>query len=343
MPGGLTARRFVRPLSNMDRPIALPHLELTGDVVLFLGEPLDRGLIGPNLVPLWKSCDGSRAVAAWPPGEQEILARWHAAGLLVAAPPARVRPAAPVTVVSPHPDDAQLALGGLLATTGGLVVDVFTEETWTRRPYYAARPALTTRLLLAEERIACQVLGVEHLLLGEVDGASRPAWAEGFFTLDSGDDRIATAEPQLFAAVVDRLRAALAPAGPVLVPLAIGGHVDHLIAREATLSLVAHGALSPERVAFYEDMPYTLFGDPTPLATALGLRGGWGPVRPVCLPVGCPDVKREALRVYRLQVTDGIGARVLRYGAKLSEEHPFAERIWAPACSTLLDPASALG
>ncbi|MGI5212780.1 PIG-L family deacetylase [Plantactinospora sp. CA-290183] len=326
MSAGPPLRRSLRPLSDTDRPLALPHLETGDGPFRFLGH--ETTLVDELTLPLWNDCAGARELGSWPEAERVVIAGWYAAGLLVAVPPARTRGRGSFLVVSPHPDDAQLAVGGLLAAGGGHVVDVFTEETWTRRAYYTERPELTASLLLAEERVACRVLGAELTLLRHVDGEARPAWKESFFLDDPARSRPQDVEPDLFAALVADLGAALPPAGDVLAPLGVGGHVDHVLSREAVLDLVAGGALDPARLVFYEDMPYSVFGDAGAAATALSARRDVGPLRSVLVPSRAADVKREALWAYRLQTTEGMTTRVMRYGAKLVPDQPFAERLW---------------
>lgn len=338
MSVGPPPRRFRHPLTDSDRPLALPHLE-TGSGFRFLGH--ETTLVDERTLPLWRDCTGDRAFGSWPGPERRVIAGWHAAGLLVAVPAPRAPDDGPGLVVSPHPDDASLAVGALLASRGGHVVDVFTEETWTRRPYYRQRPALTASLLLAEERVSCRVLGAELTLLRHVDGEARPPWAAGFFLDDPADSRPREVEPELFAALVADLGAALPPSGDVLTPLGVGGHVDHVLSREAVLALVDSGALDPARLAFYEDMPYSAFGDPVATAAALAARPEVGPLRPVLVPSATADVKREALWAYRLQVTEGMTARVLRYGTRLASGLPFAERLWVcPGRTTPLFPVT---
>lgn len=326
MPVDLSTRRFRLPLREADRPLALPHLEIDGDPFRFLGQ--ETTLVDRHNLPLWQACTGTREFGSWRANEREILAGWHAAGLVVAVPPGRTPATDVAVVVSPHPDDAQLALGGLLAAHGGRVIDVFTQETWTRRPYYAERPDLSAALLLAEERAACHVLGVELTLLGHVDGAARTPWADAFFLPDAALDRPQEVEPELFGALVTDLAAAIPPTGPVLTPLAVGGHVDHVLSREAVLALVRAGRLDDARIVFYEDMPYSVFGDAVVAADALAARADVGPLRPVLVPNQTAEVKREALWTYRLQTTEGITSRVVRYGRRLTPAHDFAERLW---------------
>ena len=137
-------------------------------------------------------------------GERQRVMAWHNAGLVIVVDAvAGVRTGTePITVVSPHPDDATLALGALLATRGGTVVDVFTYETFTHRGYYRERAELTARLLCEEEAVACRVLGVEHMLLGYHDAVLRPAWAGRFLETGSGNAPTpATVEPGVYADV----------------------------------------------------------------------------------------------------------------------------------------------
>ncbi|MFF8730102.1 PIG-L deacetylase family protein [Streptomyces sp. NPDC015171] len=315
-----------------------------GPSAQFLGEPLDGGLFPADGARLAQECDGSRALASWSPKDQDLIARWYTAGLLVVAPAEAARTAAPglpPIVVSPHPDDAQLALGGLVHRFGAHVVDVFSHETWTRRPYYQQRPELASRMLIEEERVACRVLDASLTLLGHVDGEARPAWSEGFFVQDDAAARVRAAEPGLLARITEDLAGPLAGDRLVLVPLAVGGHVDHVLAREAVRALVAAGDVAAERVAFYEDMPYSLFADPAPAAAELSL--AWGePLSGVPVPLDerAVEVKQESLWPYRLQVLEATTRRIVRYGRNLAQRTgdggpgaASAERLWATAAS----------
>jgi LmbE family N-acetylglucosaminyl deacetylase len=328
-------RRDATPPRDADRPLRLPHLE-TGPpgAVRFLGEPLPAELFSAESLPLWEECTGERALGSWAPNERDRLLSWHRAGLIVAAPPARPH-TGDAFVVSPHPDDAELALGGWLSVHGGRVVDVFTEETWTSRAYYRTRPRLAASLLIAEEQIACAVLRTDLTLLGHMDGAARPPWREAFLIPPDEAGRVTAAEPELAERVAADITAATAGTGPVLVPLAVGGHVDHILARQAVLAAVGHGLLAADRILFYEDMPYSLFADAAAAAEALAPaveRAGPGPLRPEPLVTGAgaATAKREALWAYRLQVPDGIIRRVLRHGAGPAPG-ALTERIWVPA------------
>ncbi|MCF4136428.1 PIG-L family deacetylase [Streptomyces sp. Tue 6430] len=237
--------------------------------------------------------------------------------------------------MSPHPDDAALALGGTVARQGARFLDVFSVETWTKDPYYAERPELTRRLLLDEEGVAARVLRARVELLGFVDAADRDLRRDRFFTDPAWSDGFAREEPQLFDALTERLAPLLDGAGLIYAPLGVGGHVDHVACREAVLELARTGRLGTARVAFYEDQPYSLFSSAEETAKNLGARlaeRGPGALRPELLPVDdeAALTKCEALGAYRIQVRKGIIRRVHRHGVRLAEGSgfPAAERIW---------------
>jgi LmbE family N-acetylglucosaminyl deacetylase len=319
-------------------PAALPHVETAGGTLRFLGRQVDgHGPLSDRDTALLARCDGSRPLGGFPAADRETIAGWRRQGLLLMAPPLPPGPppAGPALVVSPHPDDAALALGGTVAQRGARFLDVFSVETWTKDPYYGERPELTRRLLLAEEDVAARVLGARVELLGFVDAADRDLRREGFFTDPAWSGASAREEPQLFDALTERLAPLLEGTGPIYAPLAVGGHVDHVACREAVLELVRTGRLAAARLAFYEDQPYSLFSSAEETAKHLGERlagQGLGGLRPELLPVDDEALltKCEALGAYRIQVRKGIIQRVRRHGVRLAQGSgfPAAERIW---------------
>ncbi|MFJ7147013.1 PIG-L deacetylase family protein [Streptomyces sp. NPDC100445] len=326
-------------------PTVLPHVETVDGRLRFMGRRLDvPGPLPDRDADLLLRCDGGRPLAGFTAADRETIGRWRRLGLLLMAPPPRTpgrATAAPPLIVSPHPDDAALALGGTVARQGGRFLDVFSVETWTKDPYYGRHPATTRRLLLAEEAVAARVLGARAELLGFVDAADRALRRDGFFTDPAWSDGFAREEPELFDAVTERLSALLDGAGPVYVPLGVGGHVDHLACREAVLRLVRDGGLDGARLAFYEDQPYSLFASAQETAERLGKRladAGLGELRPLLRPVDetAALTKYEALGAYRIQVRQGIVRRIRRHDTRLAQgapdavspAAPAAERVW---------------
>lgn len=323
-------------------PIALPHLETAGREILFMGREVAASGRPPERdAELLSRCDGGRPLRDFTAADRGILGGWRRDGLVVMAPPAGPEaPAAPGTpvIVSPHPDDAALALGGTVARHGGRFLDAFSVETWTKDPYYARRPAVTQRLLLAEETVAARVLGARVELLGFVDAADRELRRDRFFADKPWSAGFPQEEPELFAALTERLATLLAGAGEVYAPLGVGGHVDHLACREAVVALARDGRLDGSRLAFYEDQPYSLFSAAEETARRLAPRlavAGLGELGPELRPVdeAAALAKREALKAYRIQVRRGIIHRIGRHDMNLAgpagpSDAPAAERVW---------------
>lgn len=309
-----------------DHPIALPHFE--GDVGdwRFLGEPLPDG--PPDIVPTVVGCTGDRPLHAFDARAQELIADAHAAGHVVAAGPAAVRPSGGV-VLSPHPDDAVLALGSAVAESAHTVVDVFTVERWTHRPYYRQRPALTEALLLREEAVALRVLDARWVALGHVDAPQRRDGEDYLVPRERVDAALAE-DDALIEHLVDEVAAHLRPDGAVFAPLGAGGHIDHLVCNEVAVRLYERGALDTDRVSFYEDVPPSLFEGPHAAVDRVRRRLDIDLARDVVRsPPDAARRKAEALRVYRLQVPSGIVARVVR--SHRGSDGWAEEPVWRPA------------
>jgi LmbE family N-acetylglucosaminyl deacetylase len=325
------------PFRAGDRPVSLPHIEAAGDELLLLGKRIAIDVADVHDMALLTSCDGSRRWDSFSSADRRRVERWRAEGLVLVAPQtAPADPGSPVLVVSPHPDDAVLALGGLLTRSAAHSVNAFSVETWTHHPYYAARPALAGHLLLEEERVASKIIGVTSSFLGFVDAADRPEWRDGFLITDPMNVTGIVREPALFTRLMDRIEGEHNGEETVYAPLGVGGHIDHLICREAVLELVRQRRLDAVRLAFYEDLPYANFTDPVEVAGRLSDRLSVMGMRRLfpthfALSNAEIDTKREALRVYRLQIREGIIRRVLHYGRALGNGLGPAERVWTVA------------
>jgi LmbE family N-acetylglucosaminyl deacetylase len=153
-----------------------------------------------------------------------------------------------VVVVSAHLDDAVLSCGGLLATTPGHVVTVFTglPREGTPAPMWdrltgAGDPVARMRDRLAEDDAALAVLGATTDRIGLLDEQYRHGPAE-------------------WSSISGALLPLLADAAEVHVPAALGGHADHLATRDAALAAAGPATT----VLLYADLPYALaFGWPS--------------------------------------------------------------------------------
>ena len=146
-----------------------------------------------------------------------------------------------IVVVSPHLDDAVFSCAGFMA--------------------HAVRRGETVRVVTAftvgvdhdrrrvEDRVALDLLGVEHHHLGLLDAPERLGLGRTHEALVEH----ARIEPLDVERVRATIASALAPlpfSTRIYGPLGVGGHVDHL---------TVHAALRDRETAvFYEDRPYAL-------------------------------------------------------------------------------------
>lgn len=187
----------------------------------------------------------------------------------------------PVTVFSPHLDDALLSCGAFLSHAAGrvpvTVVTAFTEAGPPPHTVSALRflrtmgDADAARLYAArraEDRAALGLLGARWRHLGLVDGLfrRRPARTRGTGPRRGGRarpgphvyptyrfhlcaNRLSRYDSGTLARVAEAVARAAPPGGVLLAPMAVGGHADHLLVRTAA-------ELSHRWVAYYSDFPY---------------------------------------------------------------------------------------
>jgi LmbE family N-acetylglucosaminyl deacetylase len=165
---------------------------------------------------------------------------------------------------SPHLDDVALSCGGQIfaATQAGarvLIVTITAGDPVAPVSDYAA--SLHSRWELvdataarrAEDLAASAILGADALhwhvpdCIYRVDAEGNP------FYVSDGDifGAVAPAEMGLVDELAAQMRA-LPPARQVVIPLAVGMHVDHQLTR-----LAAESAFDPGTYLYYEDYPYS--------------------------------------------------------------------------------------
>ncbi|MFD4371289.1 PIG-L deacetylase family protein [Streptomyces sp. NPDC058486] len=191
----------------------------------------------------------------------------------------------PVTVLSPHLDDAVLSCGAFLSYAADrvpvTVVTAFTEagpppHTLSGLRYLHSTGDLNAARLYAarraEDREALERLGARWHHLGLVDGLfrRRPRRPRGTaagrggrggrihtyrhvyptYRFHLSANRLSRYDSGVLAGVIEAVaRDAPGDRTLLLAPMAVGGHVDHLLVRTAA-------ELSHRWVAYYSDFPY---------------------------------------------------------------------------------------
>src|SRR5512145_1022738 len=233
-------------------------------------------------------------------------------------------------VVSPHPDDAALSLGASLlkyAEWRPVVWDIFTQQNYS---ILDSAPDQAQCRILSEERAAAHALGVEVVLGGfpeaELRGHTRLSQRLGRHWLELLDVPEEVALLHRVADAFDRILAQYSPRW-VALPLGVGGHVDHLLAREAVLSRLAPTASHKGPRAFlYEDLPYATHASWLQ-STIAELSSQGRRLRPHRVDVtGLLDQKRKVLELYRSQLRERDIRHVLDYSKTLDKYE--TERIW---------------
>lgn len=249
-----------------------------------------------------------------------------------------VKPDARVRVLSPHLDDAVLSCGGTLhrmARAGHRVevVTVFAGDPPGPPPPFAQAlyavwgygdAAMAGRR--AEDRAALALLGAipVHLDFPDViyrrDARGQPLCAgrEGLFRPPHPEEFV------WISRLVEVLEALPWAAGDLLLaPLAIGGHVDHRLVREAVAAWRPPGVV----VRFYEDFPYVE-------REAFAPPAGWRAHR-VFLDEADLQARAQAVLAYRSQwpiffAREEEVLERLRAAAQRAGEGIPAERFWEP-------------
>lgn len=211
--------------------------------------------------------------------------------------------------LSPHLDDAVLSCGGTVhrqvrAGRRVTILTIFTadleddpsnrilQEVYGRMKLRPSKAMATRR---DEDLEACRKLGAEpvHWDIDEALGrhADLPNLAALFEAPPSSDDAVAEA-------LTKRLRE-FAGVPEIVVPLGLGGHLDHRIVRRAAEAAFDQG------LRYYEDFPYVLSVDE--VASCPEVQG----LEPRVQELGRADVdaRVEAIEAYESQVGSLFGPR----------------------------------
>lgn len=153
-------------------------------------------------------------------------------------------------VLSPHPDDAALSLGGSLLARSlpqpVTIVTVFGSSNFMNGTWHADALEVTRRRRAEDEAFSVAVrTPLRYLTLPE---ASLRSDSMPVFDRATESPEILAEVRRAIADVTDELAPAL-----VCAPLGLGNHRDHLMVRDAAGEL---GGTREVPVVYYEDLPY---------------------------------------------------------------------------------------
>jgi LmbE family N-acetylglucosaminyl deacetylase len=214
-------------------------------------------------------------------------------------------------IISPHPDDAALSVAHLLLASHGesaMVVDVFSQTAWWRLSQSAGDADEIQRVRFAEEQLMARMAKAKLRVLGLPEALLRGHALNELFTchIDQRDREISQ---RLYDAIKGIAREH--PHASWYLPMAVGGHIDHRIAKEqASAALKESGVKS---VRFYEELFYAAETTTPPSG---------GQLMPVDM-----KWKLELCRVYWSQFTAGRLKVMEEYAQRLGNGRA-VERIW---------------
>jgi LmbE family N-acetylglucosaminyl deacetylase len=242
-----------------------------------------------------------------------------------------------IALLSPHPDDLALSIGGtlrVLAEAHAIDATIFTIFSHSQNAGQVAAHgdvAAVTALRRAEDESYARAIGAELRHLGFPDSTRRQAVGEPVSFAEVVRDG------RLLAAVTEQLRAAVVGVGfeVIFAPLAFGENPDHQITRH----VITEGEPVGE-VVFYEDLPYgSWFGDQAKVAeyASAGLRRA----RPLALDIDrMVGAKADDIRRYPSQVDETWISATLSY-ARSIRPGVAVERFW-PTSPAFLEWLSGL-
>jgi LmbE family N-acetylglucosaminyl deacetylase len=324
--------RYLRGFKRADHhPVLLPHFRPTPDGLRSIDG--NHQSLPANLLSAIKLCDGARSlrtIARETRTRMSALVRLHDEGILIFWPPPTAQspdrptePSPPVFILSPHPDDAALSAFAYLdraRSSNVTVIDVFTRTAWWR---LSAHPnvADVTRIREEEEHLVAKLTNVHLEMLDLPEAVLRGYPFREVFT-----DPVAPRDADVRRHIATRITqfATAHPNAHWLLPLGVGNHVDHVILRDQALNALRHANVDPQRIRFYEDLPYAtdLQGNPDFSNLIAGHRLGVAETHEV------GDEKLECLRVYWSQLTWSQIVKVGEYGVRIGRRG-CAERVWA--------------
>ena len=230
----------------------------------------------------------------------------------------------PIHLISPHHDDIALSLSITAAQLVGRGLEIRIVNCFTRSRFAPGRR------LRGEDEVSAERMREDRAFLSELrlEGASvdlgrRDAplrYPEGIRAIVRNDDLDGRDGEEMIA--VAGAIGRVCPRGAVVLPLAVGHHVDHRIAQTAGLLARPEGPL-----AFYEDLPYAARCEGreiAPAVSALEDRLGARLAPVVVSSRATFERKSRWITLYGSQLSDAARRSVMQHG----RTYDCGERLW---------------
>ncbi len=297
---------------SAEYPILLPHFSLD-----------EQGLVGPlgeeypldaEMRQAVKQCDGTKRLSEIEAGGTKLMELYDEGKLVLWRQP--LAPRGPeelvdTIIIAPHPDDAALSVAHLLLVSHGesvMVVDIFSQTAWWRLSQSGGDADEIQRVRFAEEQLMARMANVKLRVLGLPEALLRGHGLNEIFSCDI-DDRDREVSQKICDAVKDIAHAH--PHANWYLPMAVGGHIDHRIAKETTSAALKEGGV--RSVSFFEELFYAAETTTPPSG---------GQLMPVDM-----KWKLELCRVYWSQFTAGRLKVMEEYAERLGNGRA-VERVW---------------
>jgi LmbE family N-acetylglucosaminyl deacetylase len=252
---------------------------------------------------------------------------------------------APCLVISPHPDDAEFSMGGLLVKQRDNQEFVnaicFSQVAYTQFPDAFPSACEVTAVRRSESRMAAAMLGLRcvDFEFPDFELRSREIAEEEFAEREQDVEN-------LLRIALHRLIAEMKPR-EIFAPAAVGNHPDHRLIFKIILDFFDANRFPGTRFHFYEDIPYSAsyYEIDTFLAR---FETSYVTVRPWVEEISpVLDLKKTLCEVYRSQASPGLPELIERIAVRTAEflllpdgrssvSLSAAERFWTLEESVLL-------
>lgn len=291
-------------LSDDIVPVRRPHFHAKAGALYFLISRQPHAPLSDSEKAIWEAIDGRTSIADLRSrfaAADSVLDRFASIGACelppVGFPSSRRR----ILVIEPHMDDAALSVGGtmwlrrneceftVLSLAG---ISNFTSYYEVDRDFFDI--AEVTALRKAESALFLRHVGGRHLTLDLLEAPLR--YRNARWTLDwfcqHRDAIWALVARSPGSGELEEWTGALAKfltdfdTEEIWIPLGVGNHVDHQLARDACLRVLGKpGLFNARRVRFYEEMPYTVNWHGHADRVIMALRNAGARIEPECVDV----------------------------------------------------------